>query len=123
MIQPISSPFAGSQPPPGMIQPIPSPFAGSQPGPSTVSVPQVPFSETMLTKPLSFVTTDQTSISVRFVYKKDGTGYRNVFTSSSSNKGPFFTYTKDDKEKKIVYTVNGKRYETTVWPEVGSEPQ
>ena len=121
-------PISGSQPPPGMVQPPPfagpgmaqpPPISGSQPG----TTPQVPFSETMLTKPVSFLTTDQTSISVRFVYKKDGTGYRNVFTSSSSNKGPFFTYTKDDKEKKIVYTINGKRYETTVWPEVGSEPQ
>jgi hypothetical protein len=104
-----------------MTQFVPAPTQRIQPAPASVS--QGPFPETMLTPPITFKTRSQSTISVQFVYKKDGTGYRHVFTTSASNKGPFFTYTKNDKDKKIVYIMNGKRYESTVWPTAGSEPQ
>ena len=115
--------------PPGMVPP--APFGGTPPAPAPPSQivapsvpPSAPFSQTMVTKVITFTRSGGRSISVKHIYKSDGTGYRHVSNQdgSYSEKGPFFTYTVQGQKIFITYTGNAIRTVSEVQPAAGSEP-
>jgi hypothetical protein len=123
------APFGGGTPP-GMV--TPAPFGGGTPPvpppPSQIVTPSVPpsapFSQTMVTPVVTFKRSGDRSISVKHIYKSDGTGYRHVSNQdgSYSSKGPFFTYTAQGQKIFITYTGNAVRTVSEVQPTAGSEP-
>ena len=129
MVPPV--PFGPSSLPPGMVPstqiggtpPVPVP-----PPPSQIVAPSVPpsapFRQTMVTPVVTFKRSGDRSISVKYIYKSDGTGYRHVSNQdgSYSEKGPFFTYTAQGQKIFITYTGNAIRTVSEVQPAAGSEP-
>jgi hypothetical protein len=125
------APFGPSSLPPGMVPPAPfggTPLVRVPPPPSQIVAPSVPpsapFRQTMVTPVITFTRSGDRSISVKYIYKSDGTGYRHVSNQdgSYSEKGPFFTYTAQGQKIFITYTGNAIRTVSEVQPAAGSEP-